>query len=97
MVRHIVLLAWTKGATPEQKAEAAAQLALLPSLLPTIRAFATGPSLGLREDDFDFVVSADFDDAAGYLAYRDDPRHLEIVDKYLAPIRAQGAAIQYEI
>lgn len=41
-------------------------------------------------------VTADFDNVAGYLAYRDHPRHREIVANYIAPIRAEGAAVQYE-
>ncbi len=97
MLRHIVLLAWKREATPEQKAEAAAQLASLPSLVPTIRAFASGADVGIRAENYDFAVTADFDDVAGYLAYRDDPRHQEIVAKYIAPIRAAGAAVQYEV
>ena len=97
MLRHIALLAWKQEATPEQKAEAAAQIASLPTLVPTIRAFASGADAGIREDTYDFAVTADFDDAAGYLAYRDDPRHQEIVAKYIAPIRAKGAAVQHEL
>jgi hypothetical protein len=97
MLRHIVLLVWKQEATPGQKAEAASQLAALPKLVPTIRAFASGPNLGLRPHNYDFAVSADFDDDAGYLAYRDDPLHLEMVAKYITPIRAEGAAIQFEL
>jgi Stress responsive A/B Barrel Domain len=97
MLRHTVLLAWKQEATPEQKAEAAAQLASLPTLVPTIRAFASGADVGICAENYDFAVTADFDDVAGYLAYRDDPRHVEIVAKYISPIRAEGAAVQYEI
>ena len=96
MVRHIVLLAWKQEASPEQKAEAASQLASLPTLVPAIRAFASGADIGVTENAYDFAVAADFDDAAGYLAYRDDPRHREIVATYIAPIRAGAAAVQYE-
>ena len=96
MFRHTILFVWKQEATPEQKAEAAAQVASLPTLVPTIRAFASGADVGLREGNYDFAAAADFDDVAGYLAYRDDPRHREIVDKYISPILAQRAAIQYE-
>lgn len=48
------------------------------------------------EGNYDFAVTADFDNVAGYLAYRDHPRHREIVANYIAPIRAEGAAVQYE-
>jgi hypothetical protein len=97
MIRHIVLLLWKQEATPGQKAEAAAQLASLPRLVPTIRAFASGPDIGLREENYDFAVVADFDDAAGYLSYRDDPLHVDMVAKHIAPIRAEGAPVQFEL
>jgi Stress responsive A/B Barrel Domain len=96
LIRHIVLLAWKQEATAAQKAETAAQIASLPTLVPVIRAFASGADAGIIENNYDFAVTADFDDAAGYLAYREDPRHREIAAKYIAPIRAASAAIQYE-
>jgi len=96
MFRHTVLFAWKPEATPEEKQEAAARIASLPSLLPTVRAFAAGPDARVNADNFDYAVTADFDDEAGYLKYRDDPRHREIVAKYIAPITAERAAVQYE-
>lgn len=96
MVRHTVLLAWKQDATAQQKAEAAARLASLPALVPTIRAFASGADVGAVEGNYDFAVTADFDDTAGYLAYRDHPRHQEIVDRYIVPIRAGRAGVQFE-
>ena len=96
MFRHSVLFVWKPEATAEEKAEAAAQIASLPSIVPTVRAFASGPDAGVNEDNFDFAATADFDDAAGYLEYRDNPRHREIVAKYVTPILAERAAVQYE-
>jgi hypothetical protein len=96
MFRHSVLFAWKQEATEEQRAEAIAQIASLPTLLPTVRAFASGPDVRVNDDNYDFAVTVDFDDAAGYLAYRDDPRHREIVSKYISPITAERAAVQYE-
>jgi hypothetical protein len=96
MLRHCALLAWKQEATPEQKAEVAARIATLPALVPTIRAFVSGPDAGVIDGNYDFAVIADFDDVAGYLAYRNHPRHVEIVDTCIAPIRARGAAVQCE-
>jgi hypothetical protein len=97
MVRHIVLLAWKPEATTAQKAAAAAELARLPALVPAIRAFASGPSLGLRPGNYDFAVSADFDHAGDYLTYRDHPLHVAMVEQFITPIRAHGAAIQFDL
>jgi hypothetical protein len=95
MFRHTVLFRWKAEAAPEQKEETVSQLALLPSLVPSLRAFASRADAGLNEGNYDFAVTADFDDLAGYLTYRDDPRHREIVTKYVEPILADRAVIQY--
>jgi hypothetical protein len=97
MIRHTVLFKWAADATDEQKKAAATEVAKLPSIVPSIRAFASGTDAGLNQGNFDFAVTADFDDEAGYLAYRDDPSHREIVQRYVTPIAAQRAAVQYEL
>jgi hypothetical protein len=96
MIRHTVLFKWTGQATEEQKQAAHDQLATLPSLVPSVRAFALGTDAGLNQGNFEFAVTADFDDEAGYLAYRDDPGHRDIVTRFIAPILAERAAIQFE-
>ena len=96
MIRHTALFQWAADATGEQKQAAATEVAKLPSIVPSIRAFASGPDAGFAERNFDFAVTADFDDEAGYFAYRDDPAHREIVQRYITPIAAQHAAVQYE-
>ena len=96
MIRHTVVFQWNANATQEQKQEVATEVAKLPSMVPSIRAFASGPDAGLNQGNFDFAVSADFDDEAGYLAYRDDPGHREIVRSFILPLAAQRAAVQFE-
>ena len=96
MIRHTALFKWAADATDEQKKAAATEVAKLPSIVPSIRAFASGPDAGLNQGNFDFAVTADFDDEAGYFAYRDDSAHREIVQRYITPIAAQRAAVQYE-
>ena len=46
--------------------------------------------------NFEFAVVADFDDLEGYQVYRDNPEHREIIGKFIQPIAAQRAAVQYE-
>ena len=97
MIRHMVLFSWKPGATGEQKQQAAAELAKLPSIVASVRAFASGPDAGLAPGNFDFAVSADFDDEAGFFAYRDDPGHREVIQRCILPITAQRAAVQFEL
>jgi len=96
MIRHTVLFKWTEQATDEQIQEAHAQLAKLPSLVPSVREFAFGPDAEINEGNFDFAVTADFDDEAGYLAYRDDPAHRDIVTRFITPILGERAAVQFQ-
>jgi len=96
MIRHTVQFKWTREASDEQKQRVATEVAKLPSMVPSVRAFASGPDAGLNQGNFDFAVTADFDDRAGYLAYRDDPGHRDVVQRYIAPIVAERAAVQYE-
>ena len=87
---------WIPEATEEQKQRVTAELSRLPALLPVLRAYHLGADLGLNPGNFDFAVAADFDDAEGYLAYRDHPEHRAIVAKFIRPIAAQRTAVQYE-
>lgn len=96
MLRHVVLFTWTADATAEQKERVAAELGRLPSLIPSVRVLQSGPSAGINPGAFDFGLVADFDDADGYRAYRDDPAHRAVVDQFINPIVARRASTQYE-
>lgn len=96
MIRHTVLFRWKPEATDEQKRQGASELAKLPSIVPSVRAFASGPDAGLAQANLDFAVSADFDDQAGFFAYRDDPFHRDVIQRYILPITAQRVAVQFE-
>ena len=41
-------------------------------------------------------MTADFDDEAGFFAYRDDPAHREVIARVIAPIVAQRVAVQFK-
>jgi Stress responsive A/B Barrel Domain len=86
MIRHVVLFRWTEEATEEQKQRVAAEIARLPSLVPSWRAFHIGSDLGINPGNFDFAVAADFDDADGYLAYRDHPEHRAMISQFILPV-----------
>lgn len=96
MIRHTVLLAWKAEATDEQKRQGTTELANLPAIVPSVRAFASGPDARLAQGNFDFALSADFDDQAGFFAYRDDPWHRHVIQRYILPITAQRVAVQFE-
>ena len=96
MLRHTVLFRWNEHAKDEDKKRALDELATLPDIVPSVRAFAVGVDVGVNEGNHDFAVTADFDNVNGYLAYRDDPAHRAIVAAYVAPITADRAAVQFQ-
>jgi Stress responsive A/B Barrel Domain len=97
LFRHVVLFTWKPEATEEQKQTVHAGLAKMPSAIEAIRAYRYGPDAGINPANCDYAVVADFDDAAGYIAYRDHPAHRQLVERYITPIVASRAAIQFEL
>ena len=95
MLRHVVMFRWTPEASADAKAEVAAGLAALPTVIETIRAYRFGPDAGLAEGNWDFVVVADFADTDGYLVYRDHVVHQALIANAIRPIVAERAALQY--
>jgi len=96
MIRHVVLFRWKPEATEEQKRLVAAELGKLPSAIPSIRSYVLGADAGINQGNAEFAVTADFDDEAGYLTYRDDPKHREIIRQHISPIVAERTAVQLE-
>lgn len=96
-LRHVVMFTWTPDATLEQKKILEGRLAELPGLIPEIKAYSFGADAGINEGNYDFVVVADFADRESYIAYRDHPVHRAVIEECILPIRAQRAAIQYEL
>ena len=94
MIRHTVLLKWTAEATDEQKRAVPEALSALPSVIPALRSYVFGADLGIDAGNWDFAVTADVDDEAGYVAYRDAPEHRAVIERYIRPILAQRAAVQ---
>ena len=97
MIRHVVLFTWTPEATQEQKQALHAELATMPPAIDAIRGYGYGPDAGINPANSDYAVVADFDDAAGYVSYRDHPAHRAMVERYVTPIVAARAAIQFEL
>jgi hypothetical protein len=90
------MFSFVEGTTDDQKEAVRAALQRMPELIPEIRAYRYGDDLGLRDDNFDFVVTADFDDVDSFLVYRDHPDHQKAVAEFIAPIVKKRASVQFE-
>ncbi len=87
---------WAEGTTSQQVAAATEALHALPGRVPTIRGYVVGPDLELGGGRWDFVVTGDFDDVAGYREYAEHPAHLEVIAEHFTPIIGERASIQIE-
>ena len=97
MFRHVVLFTWTDEATEAQKQALHDELPKMPKAIESVRAYRFGPDAGVNPANCDYAVVADFDDKAGYLAYREHPAHRDLVERYVNPIVARRAAVQFEL
>lgn len=97
MLRHVVMMRWTPTTTPEHIAAVQVGLGALPAAIPEIREYRFGPDAGLNEGNYDFVVVADFETAADYVAYRDHPQHRTVITERIADHVAARASVQYQI
>jgi hypothetical protein len=95
--RHVSLLRWIADATEEQRSHVISGLAGLPGLIPEIRDYRFGVDAHMSEGNFDLAIVADFDDVDAYLAYRDHPDHVSLINERIRPILADRAAVQHEI
>lgn len=96
MFRHVVMFRWVPEATEAQKTAVSDGIRALPGRIASIRAYRFGPDAEINAGNFHFAVVADFDNLAGYEAYRDDPTHQALITDHIAPIVAERAAVQYE-
>jgi hypothetical protein len=97
MIRHVVVFSWLPGATDDQKRHAIARIATLPPLMTGLVSYRYGVDIGVAEGNADFAITADFDDRAAYLAYRDHPAHVDVIQHAMRPITAQRLAVQFEV
>jgi hypothetical protein len=97
MIRHVVLFTWTDDMTGELEQQFAAELTALAATLPEVRSYHAGPDAGVIDGNYDFAVTADFDDMESYLAYRDNPAHQDIISRLSRPHIKERASVQYEI
>jgi hypothetical protein len=97
MFRHIVLLQWSEESTADQHAAIVTALKGLPAIIPELKSYVMGDDAGVDQGNFSLGIVADFDDVDGYLVYRDDPTHRQIIREQIGPILAGRAAVQHQL
>ena len=96
-LRHVVCFRFHPETTAEQVVALARGLEELPGLIPEIVEYHVGPDLAINEASWDFAVTADFADTAGFVAYRDHPEHQARIQQLVVPITAERVAVQFRL
>ncbi len=96
-VRHIVLFSWNPDVDQAHIDGFSAALAQLPAKIPEIRHYEFGSDLAIVEGNYDFAVTAVFDDEAGYRVYREHPAHQAVIAEFSVGRVNQRAAVQIHI
>jgi hypothetical protein len=89
---------WAADITEEQLSSVTDGLTALAARLDDVIDVNTfGPDAALNDGTWDFGIVADFADRYAYVAYRDDPGHLQLIADTIRPVIAERAAVQVEL
>ena len=96
MIRHCVMFKWNDEVTDEKRAAFLEGLVELLETHDAVRGSAHGDDAGINAGNFDYAVTVDFDDEAGFVSYRDDGGHQAFIASTVRPILETRAAVQFE-
>lgn len=94
-IRHVVLMKFREGTSPEAVTALTEGLRALPALIPELVDYKVGPDLDLAEDSWDFAVSADFASVDDFRTYREHPEHVAVIQELIAPHVETRHAVQF--
>lgn len=90
--RHIVLLTLDDGCDAEALA---ADLRAMATGIESIRHYEVGVDAGVSEGNATVAVVGDYDDQAGWEAYRDHPDHVRFNAERITPHLLARTAVQH--
>jgi hypothetical protein len=93
MIMNLALYTWREGTTREDVAQVEAALSRMPKVIPVLKEYHFGPSLGLRPGTAEFAVCAVMprEELGTYL---DHPEHQRVVRDVISPLLASRTAVQ---
>lgn len=97
MFRHVVMFRWADGTADSDRHAAVAALRRFGEQITDLGRLQVGADAGVSEGNLDTVVVVDFLDADTYHRYATDPRHVELIGRYIKPFLAERAAVQTEL
>lgn len=93
----MVTLTFGDDTSAEQLAAIVDGLRALPDAIPELRSYVVGTDVGRSDGNSSLAIVADFDDWAGYEAYRDHPDHVAVATEHILPVLTGRGAVQHEL
>jgi Stress responsive A/B Barrel Domain len=97
VLRHLVMFRWHPEVEEERIETFLKALEELLAGDPYVRSYRFGLNSGVREDNFDFALVADFDNLEDYLRYEKTARHDEFVKQFSLGIVSERVAVQHAL
>ncbi len=95
MLHHMVMFRFKSGTTESQIRSITAGLATLPDQIPELVRYRFGRDAAVTDGAWDYGVSADFPDSAGYHAYSNHPAHVAVLTERITPVIDEVARVQF--
>jgi hypothetical protein len=96
VIHHIVLFRFAEDTAPAQISDAADALRAMRGSIPDVRAVSFGPNLGPSSGEWPHVLIVAVDDMAAVGRYSAHPVHLDIVARFITPIRDARLAVDVD-
>lgn len=93
----MVTLTFRDDTTDEQLDEIVTRLRALPDSIPELKDYVVGLDVGRSEGNATLGIVADFEDWAGFEAYRDHPDHVAVASELILPVLTGRGAVQHEL
>lgn len=97
MIEHLVLFRWTADASAEAITRVMDELRALKGQIPGVRDLTCGENFSPRSQGFTHALVVRLEDRAALDAYGPHPAHQRVVQEFIAPIRADVLALDYEV
>ena len=95
-LRQITLIKFKASASEQDIENIGRGFSELTGLVPGMSRFEFGPDVDLEASTLDYALVIDFDDAMAWRAYREHPRHVAFVQRFM-PIIERAERAQYEV
>jgi hypothetical protein len=96
MIEHIVLFRWAEGASPDAVNRVVTELRELKGKIPGILDLSCGTNFCDRAKGYTHGLVVRFANRAALDAYGPHPEHQRVVQNFIAPIRGDVLALDYE-